>query len=256
MPTFPFGSKLKKVEQQNRSQKKVFILGVYASAVHAKWIDANEKIKVNALAVASEPYIFWRGDGVEKIIQTINKNISPDIGRLEVAHEKYNGPSGLALDEKYLRPLGITRDDCWLCDIIPFSRLNPNQKRAIDREYNPLIKNFNLPVCTIPEFAKTELNDDVRRREILEELKLSKADTIILLGDEPIKRFLSYYTDNLYQKLTDFGNSSSEYGKKQKLEIDGKQYTLIPLAHPRQVNKLGQSSQKWFDWHKKWTTQV
>jgi len=54
-PVYPFGSTLKKVEQQDKSPKKVFVLGVYASAVHAKWIGADGKLKVTALAVASEP---------------------------------------------------------------------------------------------------------------------------------------------------------------------------------------------------------
>ena len=52
---FPFGSVLKKVEQQDKSPKKVFVLGVYASAVHAKWIGADGTVNVQALAVASEP---------------------------------------------------------------------------------------------------------------------------------------------------------------------------------------------------------
>ena len=42
---YPFGSELQKVEQQDKSPKKVFVLGVYASAVHAKWKDINGKIK-------------------------------------------------------------------------------------------------------------------------------------------------------------------------------------------------------------------
>ena len=41
-PTFPFGQPLKPVQQLNRSPKKAFVLGVYASAVHARWID-NKK---------------------------------------------------------------------------------------------------------------------------------------------------------------------------------------------------------------------
>ena len=36
---FPFGQELKKVEQENKESKKAFVIGVYASAVHAKWID-------------------------------------------------------------------------------------------------------------------------------------------------------------------------------------------------------------------------
>ncbi len=63
---YPFGSQLKKVEQQDKSPKKVFVLGVYASAVHAKWKSSSGKTLVNALAVASEPYIFWRGEDAKE----------------------------------------------------------------------------------------------------------------------------------------------------------------------------------------------
>lgn len=33
---YPFGEEVHKVVQQDRSPKKVFVLGVYASAVHAR----------------------------------------------------------------------------------------------------------------------------------------------------------------------------------------------------------------------------
>ena len=58
---FPFGQPLKRVQQTDRTPKKVFVLGVYASAVHARWIDKEGRDKIKALAVASEPCIFWRG---------------------------------------------------------------------------------------------------------------------------------------------------------------------------------------------------
>lgn len=64
---FPFGSQLKKVEQRNRTPKEIFVLGVYSSAVHAKWIAPDGKQKIGALAVASEPEIFWRGENAEEI---------------------------------------------------------------------------------------------------------------------------------------------------------------------------------------------
>ena len=256
MPTFPFGSKLEKVEQRDKSPKQVFILGVYASALHAKWIDNKGNVKVMALAVSSEPYIFWRGDQAGEIIKRINRNIPPQIGSLEAAQNRFNGPSGLTLDKQYIKPMNITREDCWLSDIIPFSRLNPNQQRAIERNYVPLVKEFDLPECTIPKYSKRELNDAKRRQEILAELKASNADTIVLLGDEPIKHFLRYYCGNNYQKLSDFGDSPTEYGRKHEIEIDGKNYNVIPLAHPRQVSKLGKSSKKWFDLHERWVNQV
>ena len=106
---FPFGSQLHKVEQKDKSPKKVFVLGVYASAVHAKWIGQDGRIKVNALAVASEPYIFWKGEDAEKIIDKIP--IPEELGKLIPADNRYNGPSGIALDKLFLKPLGYTRED-------------------------------------------------------------------------------------------------------------------------------------------------
>ena len=63
---FPFGQELKKVEQKDKEPKSIFVLGVYASAVHARWVDNNGKQKVSALAVASEPEIFWTGKNAEE----------------------------------------------------------------------------------------------------------------------------------------------------------------------------------------------
>ena len=73
---FPFGQKLTKVQQtETTPNKEVFVLGVYASAVHAKWIDNERKIKVQALAVASEPQIFWTGERVGVPVQKRNCSI-------------------------------------------------------------------------------------------------------------------------------------------------------------------------------------
>jgi len=42
---FPFGQKLTKVQQSETTpNKEVFVLGVYASAVHAKWLDKDNKL--------------------------------------------------------------------------------------------------------------------------------------------------------------------------------------------------------------------
>src|SRR5437870_1786553 len=103
---FPFGQPLQKVEQKNRTKMKAFVLGVYASAVHAKWIGADGKIKVSALAVASEPSIFWAGENAQETISGIE--IPMELGRLGVpANPSLNGASGRALDEFYLKPLGL-----------------------------------------------------------------------------------------------------------------------------------------------------
>ena len=54
---FPFGQKLHPLIQADKSPKKIFVLGVYASAVHARW-KSDGRIICQALAVASEPRIF------------------------------------------------------------------------------------------------------------------------------------------------------------------------------------------------------
>ena len=51
--TYPFGSPLRRVVQADRTPKRVFVLGVYASAVHAKWYSAEDKLLVRALAVGA-----------------------------------------------------------------------------------------------------------------------------------------------------------------------------------------------------------
>ena len=134
----------------------------------------------------------------------------------------------------------------WLCDLIPHSCLNKSQVQAIIREYNPLIEEYNLPEITIPKITNCHV-DSQRISEILIELELSKATTIILLGDQPIKYFLSAFNKQ-YKKLSDF----EEYGKKVKISINNIDYDIIALAHPRQTKKLGLHSKKWYETHRKW----
>lgn len=70
---FPFGERLHRLVQEDRTPKKVFVLGVYASAVHARWMK-DGKVECPALAVASEPRIFWDGneDEAREIIGRIS----------------------------------------------------------------------------------------------------------------------------------------------------------------------------------------
>jgi hypothetical protein len=244
---FPFGNQVLHVIQKDTSPKRLFILGVYASAVHAKWIDNNNKVLVKALAVASEPCIFWKGnrDEAESIINNIN--IPKEAGRLEPADSIFNGPSGRSLDENYLNPLGVTREEAWLCDLIPYSCINESQLNALKREYDPLMYKFKLPEYSQQKY-EGKLVDKNRINKILEELSKSKADTIILLGDQPIKYFLNKVSTNNLKTLRDF----KPYGKPHEVYIAGKKYSVIALAHPRQTSQLGRSNQEWYDKHQLW----
>lgn len=246
--TFPFGQPVRTVQQGDRTPKKVFVLGVYASAVHAKWINNDGKTKINALAVASEPYIFWRGENAEEIISAID--IHPSLGKLIPAAKNLNGPSGNALDDLFLTPLGVARDDAWLCDLVPHSCLNQKQKKAVKREYLPLIEEYHLPEVTLPPVPHV-LADDSRREGILSEIEQANPETIMLLGDHPIRWFLTHYDDR-WKTLSDFGETIDEYGQFHKAKIEGREYQILPLVHPRQAAKLGSHSERWADLHGEW----
>ena len=190
---FPFGQELHPLVQQDRSPKQVFVLGVYASAVHARWKN-NGQIVCQALAVASEPRIFWDGneDEARAIIEQIN--IPKELGYLEPAGKQLNGPSAKVLDDNILAPLGYTREDAWLCDCLPETRINPGQAKAIREKYDPLIKEYNLCPVTIPA-RPSAFCSKARSLEITEELMQSEAKLLVLLGDIPIAQYLKKVAD-------------------------------------------------------------
>lgn len=242
--TYPFGQPLRPVVQTDRTPKRVFVLGVYASAVHARWVSPAGRTIITALAIASEPYIFWRGDGVDEVLDGIA--LSTGAGKLVPASAQLNGPSGQALDDGILAPLGLTRGDTWLCDLVPHTCLNPKQKAVLDREYVPRMAEFGLPPVTLPPVPKS-FADDRRRREVLDEVVESQAEIVVLLGDEPIRHWLSHFEPK-WQKLADF----PEYGQLHEVELQGRKVRVLPLAHVRQVAALGAHSPKWFELHREW----
>ena len=246
---FPFGETVHPLAQQDRSPKKVFVLGVYASAVHARWKKDN-KIVCQALAVASEPRIFWDGSSQEaaEIIRRIH--IPEEMGVLEPAGSHLNGPSAKVLDNQILSPLGLTRNDAWLCYLLPETRLNSSQFKVIHEKYEPLAKLYGLNEVTIPQ-RPTTFCDKSRCAEIVSELEESKAELMILLGDIPILQFLNQVADVGYRNLQEYVDLYG-YGARTQIAINGKIYQVLPLAHPRQIGKLGAHIEKWHQLHSEW----
>ena len=246
---FPFGQKLYPLVQEDKSPKKVFVLGVYASAVHARW-KKDGKVICQALAVASEPRIFWDGNPEEakKIIDSVA--IPNELGVLEPASRQLNGPSAKVLDENILGPLGFTREDAWLCDCLPETRINPSQAKAIREKYNPLIEQYELNEVTIPARPSDFCNPE-RSEEITQELIQSEAELLVLLGDIPIAQYLKKVADVPYSTLGEYVDLYG-YGNPTETFISGKRIKVLPLAHPRQIGALGAHSERWNLAHKEW----
>ena len=242
---FPFGQALHIVHQTDRSPKRVFVLGAYASAVHARWIGTDGKDVVQALAVASEPYIFWKGQGAADIIKKIS--MPPKLGKLQPAEPQFNGPSGIALDERILGPLGLTRADAWLCNLVPHSCVNVGQQKVIAERYTPLAAQYGFAPATIPQVPEGDLADATRIAEIIGEMHESKASILILLGDQPMKWFLSKAGQS-WKRLSMF----KPYGRLHPICLDGMNLNVLPLVHPRQAVKQSTSSDHWFAVHDNW----
>lgn len=246
---FPFGQELHPLVQQDRSPKKVFVLGVYASAVHARW-KRDGQIICQALAVASEPRIFWDGDPEEAraIIGAIH--MPPELGILEPAGRQLNGPSAKVLDENILAPLGFTRRDAWLCDLLPETRINPSQAKALKEKYEPIREKYGLNEVTIPK-RPSRFCDEARSREITAELLESRAELLVLLGDIPVKEYLNRVARVDFSTLQEYVDRYG-YGNPTEVTINGKPLRVLPLAHPRQIGALGAHSEKWCQMHRDW----
>ncbi len=251
--TFPFGQKLRPLIQEDKNPKKVFVLGVYASAVHARW-KKDGQIICQALAVASEPRIFWDGN-IDEAADIINSVAIPkELGILEPAGKHLNGPSAKVLDENILAPLGFSRNDAWLCDCLPETRLNPGQVKAINEKYNPLIEKYGLNPVTIPS-RPSVFCDKQRSGEITEELMQSKAELLVLLGDIPIAQYLKEVSNVPFSSLKEYVDMYG-YGNSTEVEIGEKAIKVLPFAHPRQIGALGAHSERWFEEHRKWELQT
>ena len=248
---FPFGQPIQHIVQADRSPKRVFILGVYASAVHARWCDPRGTQMVQALGVASEPYIFWRGEGLEEILSAIDVPLAA--GRLLAAHARFNGPSGRSVDEDFLQPLGLTREDAWLCDLVPHSCMNECQAKAISERYTPLVEQFALPPVNWPT-RPSKLNNVARREEIADELWESTAEVLVTLGDDPLKWFGAAFGTKA--SLEAYGKVSQDYGLLHDVVIKDRALKLLPLVHPRQADGLGRHDPRWKDLHENWVRQV
>ena len=243
---FPFGEPIRRIAQVDRRPKRVFILGVYASAVHARWIAPDNTQVVRALGVASEPYIFWRGEDADQIVADID--VPTAAGRLEPAGRNLNGPSGRSLDEHYLEPLGIARDEAWLCDLVPHSCMNAGQERAVKERYEPAASRLRLPAASWPTVPRA-LADDRRREEVSAELRKSRAETILTLGDQPLNWF-GRHVLGTHAFLAEYEQSS--YGVLHDVEFEGRGLNLLPLVHPRQAARLGSHSPRWAELHGEW----
>lgn len=245
--TFPFGEKVHIINQTERTSKKYFVIGSYASAVHACWLSTTGKIISKSLPVANEPELLWSGNPIDAAA-IINRIIIPEsAGTLSFPGKWLNGGIGRLFDVELLKPLGIVRKDIWISLLIPFAIANKSQRKSLNR-YSRFTNGFNLPQADLkPSNKKTTLIDKKRIDAILEELEQFKAEIIITLGDLPLHHFIRLFDpDKRNLSCFDF------YGKLHPIVINQKSYQLLPLYHPKVGENIGAYTIKWKNIHHEW----
>ena len=243
---FPFGQPVRRVEQNDRNPRQVFVLGVYSSAVHARWLSSEGKELVKALSVASEPWIFWCGENTNDIVSSID--VPDGVGSLEPAACRFNGPSGRSLDDQYLEALGVTRAEAWLCDLVPHSCMNDGQRCALKRNQD-VFDEYSLERGNRPPVRTKQLGE-CRIKEIAAELSESEAKFVITLGDYPLKWFASKFGSE--KKLGTYGLDPDAYGRLHDIEVEGRSLKLLPLTHPHNAARIPPYRKEWADRHEIW----
>ncbi|HPQ41289.1 MAG TPA: hypothetical protein PLV45_13030 [bacterium] len=88
------------------------------------------------------------------------------------------------------------------------------------------------PVCELLFFVQRIWDSD--HIACLDELTESRAEILIILGDQPLKWFARYFGS--FATLSRYGNDTAECGRTIR---------LLPQVHSRQAGRLGGYSSAW-----------
>jgi hypothetical protein len=128
---YPFGRPVCPFEHSQRGRRPVFVLGAYPSALHVEWLAPNGEY-VNALPVDNEPEPFWDGANERALVDAFKSELRP-VGEVTAPGLMWNGTSGVAMEKRYLEPLGHTRSDTWVTDCLNTYFASENVAKAILR---------------------------------------------------------------------------------------------------------------------------
>ena len=250
--TFPFGEMLLPQDPKIISQREVLILGAYPSSFHIRWKPPAPFMGIKAIAVDNEPSVFWDGSDEQDIFNAWLDNISwqSDWGDASPAG-KYNGSSGVWINNNLLAPLGISRENVWFTDCLDIYYCSNGLKKRIQDTYNPFAKQFKLPLAKLPphpgENKIVRLAMKHHEERIKQQIKIAQPDQVITLGNAAL-RFLSSLISSGSETPKKLSPSPEHYGKVfGNLEIDNTKFSLLPIAHPAAPQKYQEAHKLWIE---------
>ena len=169
---FPFGQPVRRVDRLTEVPSECSSWECTQARFTHVGATAEGACSYRHSGVASEPCIFWRGDDAREIVSSVD--VPDGAGSLEPAADRFNGPSGRSIDDQFLGPLGLTRADAWLCDLVPHSCMNSDQRAALTK-YRSAADRYGLPPVNWSRVPTTFTNDE-RVEEIAAEWRESQAE--------------------------------------------------------------------------------
>ena len=197
------------------------------------------------MPIDDEPTPFWDGDGeAEYVAAWARKVFRAGWGKVEPAG---NGTTGRALDEHYLRPLGIAREQTWITDCVDTYCISEAGRRAIDARFKPFAAAHGLPQTellahrsdrTIVEEAIADHLSRLRR-----ELRRASPSVVMTLGSAAARVFAAVVD------VPDPGGLRVDgYGARRAFTLAGKSLDWYPLVHPRARRQIAH----WTSAHELW----
>ena len=237
---YPFGRPLRAVHPAASGTRRIFVLGAYPSALHVHWTPPAHLglAPVQALAVDDEPEPFWNGAAEQEQVAAWEQRVDaqPGWGALTGAR-RFNGSSGRHLDQQYLAPLGVQREQVWITDTVNTYFVSEAGANAIATRYGPAAAALGLPVAQLPERPTAEeliiraAKDHADRLHA--ELEEAAPEHVLTIGNEALAALWQIGV-TLAQGGTRPGKLSAAcYGRRLTIRLgNGHVCLLHPLAHP------------------------
>jgi hypothetical protein len=269
--TFPFGRpSTLRPPRRSRAAADAFVMGVYPSALHIQWRLPEwararfgwECRSVGALAVDVEPEVFWDGLNQDDLVTRWKRQVGwaegDETGCFGSCTAANNGSSGRAVAENVLKPMGITAQDTWFTDCIPWffiksSTSRPQQAEVIQRVYEPVARELGLGFARLPARPNPEDLVDITLREegarLKTEIAESRTSLLVTLGEEP-RRVMCSLAEDVGGSPRAALKVGPEYGRRGWLRVDGRRTDWYALTHP------GNRSSQWAEARDGWEARM
>ncbi len=238
--TYPFGLPVNAVHPTATGRRRFFVLGAYPSAFHVRWTPPPrlDLGTVQALAVDDEPEPFWNGTDEAVLLQGWLSRVqaAAECGQFTGAGP-FNGSSGRHLDRQYLTPLGATRDDVWITDVVNRHFVSTGGAAAIASRYGLAADALGLPPARLPARPPAEgliaLAVSKHLDRLVGDLAEAEPDHVLTLGNEALTVFWALGVRPRSNEARVPTLSAAVYGRRIPVVLPGgHECVLHPLAHP------------------------